>query len=59
VFYYDSGGTTGSVVALGTHVHSEEGSGANEGWFSGIYRGSAYYEELWGVWYAPCETAAC
>ena len=59
VFYYDNGGTTGSVVALGTHVHSEEGSGANEGWFSGFFTGSNYYESLWGISYEPCETAAC
>jgi len=59
VFYYDSGGTTGPVIALGTHVHSEEGSGANEGWFSGIFQGSTNYNAMWGISYAPCGTAAC
>lgn len=59
VFYYDNGGTTGSVVVLGTHVHSEEGTGANESWFSNFWAGTVYYEQLWGMGYSPCLTAAC
>ncbi len=59
VFYYDNGGTTGPVAVLGTHVHSEEGSGANEGWFSGFFEGSSNYNALWGISYWPCMDAAC
>lgn len=59
VFYYDNGGTTGPVAVLGTHVHSEEGSGADEGWFSGFFVGSSNYNALWGISYWPCMDAAC
>lgn len=62
VFFYPGGGTCCSqVTALGTHVHSEDGAGANEGWFSPYSRGRAAYAALFpgGQTYNLCLTATC
>jgi len=62
VFFYPGGGTCCSpVTALGTHVHSETGAGANEGWFSPYSRGRAAYADLFpaGHTFNLCLTATC
>ena len=60
VFYYFDGSTSGPTVsALDTHVHSEDGAGANEGWFSPIVVGSDDYLADANYGYRPCLNAAC
>lgn len=66
VFFYSSvgvptGGTSGpEISALGTHVHSEVGAGANESWYSPWADGSNAYDALVdGFPYSPCLTATC
>jgi hypothetical protein len=57
-FYYSAGGTTGNVIALGTHVHS--GTAAeSKSWFSPIWPGRALYGSMFGETYLVCVNAAC
>ncbi len=58
-FYVNHPSESGNVYALGTHVHSEEGAGADEGWFSGIIEGEDDFSGRFGYGYTVCDTSAC
>ena len=62
VFYYVTfpGGSTG-VVAMGTHVHSEDETEDPYpwyGWYSPVDVGAAQYDEFWGL-YTLCTQNVC
>ena len=61
VFYYSTpGAESGNVVALGTHVHSEEdGPAANESWFSPYFDARGDYLNQFGYSYLICVQTAC
>ncbi len=61
VWYYVflPGGTT-AVIAMGTHVHSDDDDDETPyGWYSPIDVGAAQYLANWAYSYTLCVTASC